>query len=113
MQEAEDLGELHLQIRASNRAFAIRIVGDSMRDAHVVDGDIVVADPEEQPLDRSIVLALIDGEYTVKVLRKTSSTWWLEAANESYRPVIPKREGDRVEAIAHGFKRLQPHPPMP
>lgn len=97
-QELEELGEVCLPIRVSENAFAVRVVGNSMRDAHIIDGDVVVVDPAQEPLDRSIVLAEIDHEYTVKVLRKTPSAWWLEPANEDFAPVIPRIVNDRVVA---------------
>ncbi|MBI2392248.1 MAG: repressor LexA [Deltaproteobacteria bacterium] len=99
-QDVEDLGEVVSPVKVSARAFAVRIFGDSMRDAHIVDDDLVVVDPAVLAIDRRVVVALIDGEYTIKVLRRTADgEWWLEPANDHYRPIFPRIDDDRVEGV--------------
>jgi repressor LexA len=97
--ERSDLGHVVLPVKVSSRAFAFRVTGDSMRDAHIIDGDLAIADPAVQPDDRAVVVAMVDGRYTMKVLRRNpAGDWWLEAANEEYPPILPRLEGDHVAA---------------
>ena len=108
-QEAEDLGNLELPIRVSDEAFAVRVTGDSMQDAHILEGDFAIGDPAVEPIDRSVVIALIGGAYTLKTLRRTEKAWWLEPANERYPPIMPDLDGDRVEAPVVALFRPQIH----
>lgn len=89
-------GTLSLPWRFNDESFAVRVVGDSMRDAHILDGDIVVVDTRRQPKNGDIVLAMIDGQQTIKRLRKRQSTWWLEPANPNHQNITPRLEGDHV-----------------
>jgi len=89
-------GMLVLPWRYSSRAFAVRVIGDSMIGAHVVDGDLVVVEPERTPLEGDVVLALIGGAHTIKQLRWHGPRWDLHPANPAYDVVLPEQEGDRV-----------------
>ena len=85
-----------------------------MRDAHILDGDYAIGDPDVMPSDRSVVIAFVDGGYTLKTLRRLGDgSWWLEPANDAYRPIIPCREDDRVEAavLALFRPRIARRPP--
>jgi DNA polymerase V len=55
-----------------------------MRDAGIHTGDILVVDRSLTPTDRKIVVAMIDGEFTVKRFRSTDGKVFLEAANEKF-----------------------------
>ena len=108
LQEEEDLGHIALPISVSERAFAVSVYGDSMRDAHIIDGDLVVVDPAVIPTDRATVLAIIDGNYTIKTLRKNAQgEWWLEPANDQVRPIVPRVDGDRADATVVALVRLR------
>ncbi len=67
--------------------FFIRVEGDSMIGADISSGDILVVDRSLEATDRQIVIACIDGEFTVKRLMKRNGTTWLEAENARYRPI--------------------------
>jgi repressor LexA len=89
-------GTLLLPWRFGARAFAIRVTGESMRDAHVLDGDLIVVDPDRETIDGDIVLAVLSGEHTVKRLRRTPSAWELEPANPAYSKLTPSEPRDRL-----------------
>lgn len=76
--------------------FAVRAQGDSMIEAGIFDGDVVVVDRSLKPADKSIIVALVNGEFTVKRLRMKAERVWLKAENESY-PDIPITEGTEFE----------------
>lgn len=74
--------------------FAVRIVGDSMTGAGIHAGDIAVVNRALTATDGSVILAVLDGEFTVKRYRNRNGRTWLEAANETYKdiPLTEDRE---------------------
>lgn len=75
----------------STKAFALKVRGDSMIDAHICDGDTVVLEIRE-PRNGDVVAALIDGETTLKRYILDRGTPYLQAENEMYPDLIPVRE---------------------
>ncbi|MDD3661670.1 MAG: translesion error-prone DNA polymerase V autoproteolytic subunit [Candidatus Dojkabacteria bacterium] len=73
-----------LLVRHPAATFFVRVSGTSMRDAGILSGDILVVDRAVEPSDRAIVVAVIDGEFTVKRLRKTGKKPFLAAENSSF-----------------------------
>jgi DNA polymerase V len=82
MERSLDLNEELIRNPAST--CFVRVKGDSMRDAGIHTGDILVVDRSLTPTDRKIVVAMIDGEFTVKRFRATDGKVFLEAANEKF-----------------------------
>ncbi|MEI6676799.1 MAG: transcriptional repressor LexA [Verrucomicrobiota bacterium] len=80
-----------LGIARNARAFALRVRGDSMIDAHICDGDTVILEIRE-PRKGDIVAALIDGETTLKRYLVTKGQAFLRAENPDYPDLIPARE---------------------
>lgn len=80
-----------LGISASTKAFALKVRGDSMIDAHIVEGDCVILEHRE-PRTRDIVAALIDGETTLKRFLMKNRRPFLKAENALYPDLIPARE---------------------
>jgi len=75
--------------------FFVRVQGNSMRDAGIQSGDVLIVDKSITPADRQIVVAMLNGEFTVKRLRRMDGRYFLEAANESFIP-IQIGEGDEM-----------------
>ena len=73
------------------RTFALKVRGDSMIGAHIVDGDSVILEIRE-PRARDIVAALIDGETTLKRYVLRNGVPYLKAENPDYPDLIPVRE---------------------
>ena len=80
-----------LGISRSTKAFALKVRGDSMIDAHICDGDTVVLEMRE-PRNGDVVAALIDGETTLKRYIMDRGSPYLQAENEMYPDLIPIRE---------------------
>jgi DNA polymerase V len=78
-----DFNELLIEQPAAT--FAVRVVGDSMIGAGIFPGDIAVVNRAASAVDRSVVLAILDGEFTVKRFRRQGNTMWLEAENPAYK----------------------------
>ena len=74
-------------IRNPAATFLVRVKGESMRDAGIHTGDTLIVDKSVTPADRQIVVAMIDGEFTVKRFRKRNGKIFLEAANSSFAPI--------------------------
>jgi repressor LexA len=69
------------------RLFSLRVRGDSMEGAHICEGDYVVVRAQETAADGDIVVAVVDGEATVKRLFREKDGVRLEAANPAYPPL--------------------------
>lgn len=67
--------------------FALRVKGDSMIDAGILEGDILIVEIRESAVNGEIVVALIDGEATVKRFKRTSDGVWLMPENQAYEPI--------------------------
>ena len=81
-------------IDQSESTFFVRIKGDSMIDAGILDNDIVIVDRSKSAAINDIVLASIDGEFTVKVLAKNSEGPYLMPANKEYKPIHIKSDSE-------------------
>lgn len=87
-----DLNE-HL-IRNPAATFFVRAAGDSMRDAGISAGDILVVDRSLEPRDGAIVIAALDGELTVKRLRKKGEGLFLVPDNPDYPAIAVGPDAD-------------------
>jgi len=73
-------------------SFLLRVTGDSMIGAGIMDGDLVVVQRDRQPKNGDIVLAEVDGQWTMKYLRRQGKEVVLEAANPAYPTIYPQEE---------------------
>ena len=73
-------------IRHPSSTFFGRVMGESMRDAGISDGDLLVVDKSVKPSDGSVAVCFIDGEFTVKRVRIEYDGIWLMPANQAYKP---------------------------
>ena len=80
-----DLNEL--MVSRPSATFFIRVIGDSMVGAGIVEGDILVVDRSLTPRNDSVVIAVVDGELTVKRLRKENGICELHSENARFRPI--------------------------
>jgi repressor LexA len=90
-------GHISLDARSANASrnsgtFALRVRGDSMIDAHILDGDIVILESRKEVNNGDIVAALIDGETTLKRYVVDHGRPYLKAENSDYPDLIPARE---------------------
>ena len=73
-------------------SFLLRVTGDSMIGAGIMDGDLVVVDRNRSPQNGDIVLAEVDGQWTMKYFRRRGREVVLEAANPAYPTIYPREE---------------------
>jgi repressor LexA len=105
-------GHVSLDARSVNaskngRTFALRVRGDSMIDAHILDGDIIILEDRKDVHNGDIVAALIDGETTLKRYVMDHGRPYLKAENPQYPDLIPAREL-RVQGVMVSLVRKQP-----
>jgi SOS-response transcriptional repressor LexA len=78
-------------------SFALMVLGDSMA-PEFEDGDIVVVEPDGLVRDGSFVIAIAEGEWTLRQLRAGSDGWTLHALNAAY-PAAPLADLDAVRGV--------------
>ena len=83
----EDVFPLPRQIVGEGQLFLLKVVGDSMVDAAICDGDWVVVRQQPTADNGEIVAAMIDGEATVKTFRRRDGHVWLIPHNPAYTPI--------------------------
>lgn len=106
MTESIDLN--HVLIRQKETTFYAKVDGDSMTDAAILDGDLVIIDKAIEPSDGDYVAAYIDGEFTLKKFKLDSSGdfGWLIPANKKYHPIKVTPDNDfRVWGVVTGVIR--------
>ena len=89
---ADNLSLDDLLIQNPEATFLLKVSGDSMSEAGILPGDMVLVDKREQPKNGDIVIAEVDGQWTMKYLRKRGENVMLLPANPKYQPIKPKKE---------------------
>jgi repressor LexA len=105
-------GHVSLDTRSVNasknaRTFALRVRGDSMIEAHILDGDLVILEDRKDVQNGDIVAALIDGETTLKRYVMEHGRPYLKAENPNYPNLTPAREL-RIQGVMVSLVRKQP-----
>jgi repressor LexA len=83
----------------SNNAFFLRVVGDSMIEAHIQEGDLVLVKPQPVANNGEIVVVLINDEATVKRFYKKGNTVQLKPEHPTMKPIIVKEGQADVHII--------------
>tara|TARA_B100000609_G_C17129034_1_gene389133 strand:- start:155 stop:559 length:405 start_codon:yes stop_codon:yes gene_type:complete len=96
---AEDYLDMDLNlhdylVRNPAATFCVRVSGDSMMSANIKSGDVMVVDRALDPTNNSIVLAVLNGEFTVKRIKKRANELYLIADNEQYQPMKITKDVD-------------------
>ena len=91
---ALDLNELIIRHPVST--YYLRVEGDSMTGAGIVHGDIVVVDKSLEPKSGDIVVAAVDGDFTLKHLKRDGQKAWLVASHPGYPPIALHDATDAV-----------------
>ncbi|WP_066257084.1 LexA family protein [Hydrogenophaga flava] len=83
-------------VRHPQATFVLRVAGASMRDMGIDDGDLLVVDRALKAVHGHNVVAVVDGEFTVKQLHQRAGRMKLKAANPTYPDIVPK-DGQTIE----------------
>jgi len=87
--EADTVNLDNFLIKNKPMTYMLEVDGDSMIDAHIAEGDMILVEKTEHAKDGDIVIANVDGEFTLKFLRIKGDKKWLEPANKNYKPIYP------------------------
>jgi repressor LexA len=79
-------------IENKEASYILRIKGDSMIDAGIREGDMVIVERGANYKDGDIVIAEVDGQWTIKYFRNRQGQIFLEPANKNFKPIYPKEE---------------------
>jgi repressor LexA len=104
-QAVEEVFPLPREIVGEGELFLLKVVGDSMVDAAICDGDWVVVRQQPVAENGEIVAAMIDGEATVKTFRRRDGHVWLLPHNPAYAP-IPGDEATILGRVVTVLRRL-------
>ena len=94
-QDVEEIVPLPESLVGSGDLFMLKVVGNSMIDAAICDGDFVVIRSQKDCNKGEIVAAMIDGEATVKTFSRKDGHIWLLPANDDFKPI----NGDNCEIL--------------
>jgi DNA polymerase V len=83
-------------IRNPAATFCVRVTGESMSDAGIFPGDILIVDRSREAVHGSIVIAVVEGELTVKRLYKKDGRLALNPENPAYQPIHINRDVDLI-----------------
>ena len=98
---------LDLSFLPRGESFTLTVVGDSMKDAGIIDGDLVLVKKQRTAHKRDIVIAIINGEATVKRYFPSEKSIRLQPENKDFKPIIVNKiSGDfRIAGIVVGLLR--------
>ncbi len=94
-QQIDEIFPLPRQIVGKGELFMLKVVGESMIDAAICDGDWVVVRAQKTAENGEIVAAMLDNEATVKVFRQRDGHTWLLPRNSNFEPIL----GDYAEIL--------------
>ncbi len=108
-ESSEELDLNRLCIRHPSATYFVRARGESMLGAGIGDGDILVVDRSERARNGDIIIAAIDGEFTVKRLEKLGERVRLLPENEAYKPmeIVPGMEAEFFGVVTAVVKVLR------
>lgn len=86
--------------------FALRVKGESMRDEGILPGDVVVVQKQSTARNGQTIIALVNGEATIKTYRRKVGVIELQPANDTMKPIVVKEtDSFRIEGIVVGVIR--------
>lgn len=77
-------------VKKPEDTFILEVDGDSMIDAHIEEGDMILVEKANEARSGDIVVAEVDGEFTLKYFYKEGNKIWLDPANTKYKRIYPK-----------------------
>ena len=83
-------------VKNKEATFYARVSGDSMIGAGLDDGDLLVIDRSKNPENGKIAICLVDGEFTVKRIKKEKNKLYLKPENKKYKPIELKEENELI-----------------
>ena len=105
-EQAEELVTLDdYLVKDRNKTFLLRVKGDSMIDAGIFQGDLVVVERDRQARPEDIVVAILDGEFTLKRLKRQKGKYYLQAENDAYPDMYAMDELQSAGVVTSVIRR--------
>jgi repressor LexA len=101
----EEMLEVPAMIGAESGDYGLRVRGDSMRDAGILAGDLVIVRPDQEAANGEIVVALIGDEATVKRYYREADAIRLQPENPAYEPIVT-REVELLGRVIGVFRKV-------
>jgi DNA polymerase V len=98
---AEDFKEIRISldkelIKNEDATFYARVRGNSMNDANIEDGDLLVIDKSIEARDGKVAVCMVDGEFTIKRLKVKKDCVYLMPENKKYKPIKVTKENELI-----------------
>ena len=98
---ADDFKEIRISldrelVKNEESTFYARVCGDSMIEAGLDDGDLIVIDRSLDPENGKIAVCFIDGEFTVKRIKKEKDKFYLMPENKKYKPIKLSEDNELI-----------------
>ena len=98
---ADDFKEIRISldrelVKNEESTFYARVSGDSMIEAGLDDGDLIIIDRSLDPENGKIAICFVDGEFTVKRIKKEKNKLFLMPQNKKYKPIEIKEENELI-----------------
>ncbi len=94
---AEDFVDLNKElIKNPNSTFLARVRGKSMVGMGLDNGDVIIIDKSLEPAHRKVVICVVNGEFTIKRVKKDSDFYWLVPYNSEFNPIKVTPENDFI-----------------
>lgn len=94
----------NLLVENRGGSFLLRVKGESMIEAGIHEGDMVLVDTKREPRDGDIVVAEVDGDWTMKYLKTKNGKKFLMPANKHFKPIYPENDW-RIAAVVRAVIR--------
>lgn len=83
-------------IKHPSATFYGRVKGQSLKNAGITEGDLLIIDRSLEPVNGKIAVCYIDGEFTAKRIKKTKDELWLMPENDDYHPIKIEEENNLI-----------------
>ena len=98
---ADDFKEIRISldeelVKNRDATFYARVSGESMVDAGLDDGDLLIIDRSLEPKNGKIAICFIDGEFTVKRIKREKNKLYLLPENKKYKPIEMRKENELI-----------------
>lgn len=112
--DAIDTLELPSVVKMPRDSFLLKVKGESLKDAYIFSGDVVIVNPNSEPRDGQIIVAILDDGALVKRFYRKSDRIELHSENPEYEPVViePHHPGFRIVGVVIGMYRTMERRPV-
>ena len=94
-------------VKIPSKTALVRVKGDSMIDAGIYEGDMLIVEVQPNANVGDVVVAIVDNEFTIKTLQSDRSGFYLKAANPAYAPIRAKGQLEIFGVVVSQFRKYR------